>query len=464
MEDVATMTTFSTLALRPPLLAALSQIGYAEMTEIQAAALPLLLKKHDIVGQAKTGSGKTAAFGLSILQSLEINQPGPQSLVLCPTRELADQVASEIRRLASQLPNTRVLVLCGGRPFYHQTQRLKHGASVVVGTPGRLLKHIDKETLDLSHITTLVLDEADRMLDMGFSEDVLRIIKHTPETRQTLLFSATWPAGTQKLSAAVQKKPQKVSVASVVSETQLQQRVYTCEKDERDELLVNLLAEYAPTKTLVFCERKHQCDEVARLLNQRGGRAMALHGDLEQRDRDEVLVQFSNGSTAIVVATNVAARGLDIDELDLVISYEVSPEPEVHIHRVGRTGRADHHGMALSLVASGPERRRLHAIEQLMGLTIEKGSPPPPAHDLKSLSATHRTLMIFGGRKDKLRPGDILGALTGEGGLEGADIGRIQVLDNRAYVAITRSVAREVFKSLHLGKIKGKRFRLMWLG
>ncbi len=457
------MTTFSKLALNPPLLAALSQIGYVEMTEIQEASLPLLLEGHDVVGQAKTGSGKTAAFGLGVLQRLKVNQPGPQALVLCPTRELADQVASEIRRLASQLPNTRVLVLCGGRPFYHQQKHLKHGVSIVVGTPGRLLKHLDKETLDLSHISSLVLDEADRMLDMGFSEDVLRIIKHTPKTRQTLLFSATWPEGTQKLSAAVQKNPKKVSVTSVVSESQLQQQVYFCERDKRDDLLVNILAETVPARTLVFCERKHQCDEVARLLNQRGGRAMALHGDLEQRERDEVLVQFSNGSTAIVVATNVAARGLDIDELDLVINYEVSPEPEVHVHRVGRTARADHQGMAISLVATGPERRRLRAIEELMGLTIEEGSDPAPAHDLKSLAATHRTLMIFGGRKDKLRPGDILGALTGEGGLQGADIGRIQILDNRAYVAITRSVARQVFKSLHLGKIKGKRFRLKWL-
>jgi len=457
------MTTFSKFALEAPLLAALSQMGYSDMTEIQEAALPLLLEGHDVVGQAKTGSGKTAAFGLGVLQSLKLHQPGPQSLILCPTRELADQVASEIRRLASQLPNTRVLVLCGGRPFYHQQKHLKHGVSIVVGTPGRLLKHLDKETLNLSHISTLVLDEADRMLDMGFSEDVLRIIKHTPKTRQTLLFSATWPEGTQKLSASVQKNPKKVSVASVVSESQLQQRVYFCERDERDDLLVNILAETVPARTLVFCERKHQCDEVARLLNQRGGRAMALHGDLEQRERDEVLVQFSNGSTAIVVATNVAARGLDIDELDLVINYEVSPEPEVHVHRVGRTARADHQGMAISLVATGPERRRLRAIEELMGLTIEEGSAPAPAQDLKSLAATHRTLMIFGGRKDKLRPGDILGALTGEGGLKGADIGRIQILDSRAYVAITRAVAREIFKSLHLGKIKGKRFRLKWL-
>jgi ATP-independent RNA helicase DbpA len=458
------MTTFSKLALRAPLLAALAQIGYSEMTEIQAAALPLLLEGRDVVGQAKTGSGKTAAFGLSLLHALEVNQPGPQSLVLCPTRELADQVAAELRRLASQMPNTRVLVLCGGHPFHHQKQSLKHGASVIVGTPGRLLKHLEKETLNLSFIKTLVLDEADRMLDMGFSEDVLRIVNHTPDTRQTLLFSATWPENTQHLSASVQRKPQKVGVASLVAESQLQQWVYFCEKEGRDALLVSLLAEYAPAKTLIFCERKHQCDEVTYLLTQRGGQAMALHGDLEQRERDEVLVQFSNGSTAIVVATNVASRGLDIDDLDLVISYEVSPEPEVHVHRVGRTARAKHEGMAITLVAGPAETRRLKAVEAFMGTSLTRGRTPAPARTLDELTAPNRTLMIFGGRKDKLRPGDILGALTGEGGLEGAAIGRIHILDRRAYVAITRSVAKRIHKSLQLGKIKGKRFRLKWLG
>ncbi|MFB3089891.1 MAG: ATP-dependent RNA helicase DbpA, partial [Gammaproteobacteria bacterium] len=340
-------TPFSRLPLGPEFLANLQSMDYQIMTPIQAQSLPDILKGKDLLAQAKTGSGKTAAFGIGLLDKLEVRTYQTQALVLCPTRELADQVSNEIRRLARAIPNTKILTLCGGKPMAPQLASLEHDPHIVVGTPGRILKHLGKETLKLDRLNTLVLDEADRMLDMGFHEDIMRIIDMTPHQRQTLLFSATYPEEIKDISHAIQTDPVDVRVESLHGNKKIKQVFYEIQKSERTKTLVALLQHYRPESSLVFCNRKQQCQELADVLWQQGFHALALHGDLEQRDRDQVLLQFANKSSSILVATDVAARGLDIKDLQAVINFELSPDPEVHIHRIGRTGRAGNEGLAL---------------------------------------------------------------------------------------------------------------------
>ena len=450
---------FSQLPLSPAMLANLQALGYLAMTPIQAAALPLALAGHDLVAQAATGSGKTAAFALALLHRLDISRPAVQALVLCPTRELADQVAQEIRRLARADSNTKVLTLCGGTPIKPQTDSLAHGAHIVVGTPGRIVDHLERGSLPLDALATLVLDEADRMLDMGFADDIATIGSRCPKGRQTLLFSATYPEGLAQISRRFLRDPKEVTLAAQPSAAKIRQRFYEVTEDQRLHAVGLLLNHWRPERTLAFCNTKAQCRDLVAVLQAQGVAALALHGDLEQRERDQVLIQFANRSCPVLVATDVAARGLDIVGLEAVINVEVTPDAEQHVHRVGRTGRADADGWAFSL-ASLDEMGRVGRIEQLQGRAFEwfplDGLTPTGSGPLR---APMVTLQILGGRKEKIRPGDVLGALTGDGGLPAAQIGKINVNEFSTYVAVDRTIAAKALKALNDGKVKGKKVK-----
>lgn len=430
------------------------------MTPIQAAALPLAFAGRDLIAQAKTGSGKTAAFSLPLLDKLNPRDFGTQALVLCPTRELATQVADEIRRLARYQQNIKVVSLCGGQSIGPQIGSLEHGAHIVVGTPGRIGDHLRKTTLSLARIKTLVLDEADRMLEMGFFDDIRAIVEQTPSSRQTLLFSATYPEDIQTLSGRFQRDPEQVSLESLHGDEHIEQHFFICQQQRQLEGLVTVLGYFHPRTAVVFCNTKQRVRDVTAHLAQAGISALALHGDMEQRDRDQVLIQFRQQSCSVLVATDVAARGLDIDDLPAVINFELPRNAEVYVHRVGRTGRAGKAGLALSLFAD-TERHKLDSIGDYTGReckfeaieTLAKRGetmPPPP----------FATLCIAGGRKHKIRPGDILGALTGDAGIAGAAIGKIQVTDFAAYVAVERTEAGKALGRLINGKIKGRKFKV----
>ncbi|MFV9615464.1 MAG: ATP-dependent RNA helicase DbpA [Gammaproteobacteria bacterium] len=455
-----TTTEFSSLPLTTEFLANLKSLDYQSMTPIQQQSLPAILQGKDVKAQAKTGSGKTAAFGIGLLHQLDAQTYQAQVLVLCPTRELADQVSKEIRRLARAIPNTKILTLCGGAPIGPQLASLDHQPHIVVGTPGRILKHLQKGTLKLHSLKILVLDEADRMLDMGFHDDIMRIIDNTPSKRQTLLFSATYPDEIKDISNAIQNDPVDIHVESLHDNKNIKQVFYEIQKGARTKTLVALLQHYQPQSSVVFCNRKQQCHELAEELRGQGLHALALHGDLEQKERDQVLVQFSNKSSSILIATDVAARGLDIKDLRAVINYELSPDPEIHIHRIGRTGRAGNEGLALSLFTAS-EAPKVNAIEDYQGspVSIEDPSSLNFQGDFK-LKPLMVTLRISAGRKDKVRAGDILGALTKNTKLPGKQIGKIDIFDIISYVAVEHAIARQALKILSEGKIKGRRFRV----
>ena len=457
-----TQTNFSSLNLNPDLLKNLETMGYTQMTPVQAQSLPIVLAGKDIIAQAKTGSGKTAAFGLGLLNKLDVKKFRIQSLVLCPTRELADQVATEIRTLARAVHNIKVLTLCGGMPFGPQKGSLEHGAHIIVGTPGRIEDHLRKNTLNLKHCDTLVLDEADRMLDMGFEDTLNKIIKHVPEPRQTLLFSATFPEKIKSISKRVMQNPEMVKVESTHQEKTIQQHFYHIDSSQ-DRLRATrlLLQEYSPESTLIFCNTKVEVQRVADELSNHGFSVMALHGDLEQKDRDQTLVCFSNKTASVLVATDVAARGLDIDALDLVINYELAFDAEVHVHRVGRTGRAGNKGVACTLYADKDEYRMrvlrdyLNMEEDIQSETL----PPISILDRPIEESAMLTIRIDGGKKQKVRAGDILGALTGSNGIDGKVVGKINLADNWSYVAVERDSADKALKKLKTGKLKGRNFR-----
>jgi len=451
-------TSFASLALSPALLSTLDSLGYHEMTPVQAQSLPPMLAGRDVMAQAKTGSGKTAAFGLALLSQLRVEAFSVQGLVLCPTRELADQVAEELRRLARGMPNVKVLTLCGGAPFGPQLASLEHGAHIVVGTPGRVDEHLRKGSLTLGSLSTLVLDEADRMLDMGFQTTIDDIISDTPADRQTLLFSATFPdeeasGGLAIMTRGVMRDPVSVKVEETHDATTIEQHFYDVANDDaRFAALKQLLLATRPTTSVVFCNTKRETQAVADSLVDAGFSAVALHGDLEQKDRDRLLVLFANQSASILVATDVAARGLDIAQLD------IARELDVHVHRVGRTGRAGASGIACTLVTP-QEDYRLERLAELLGEPLAT-EPLPKATNGSPFEPPMATLQLAGGKKDKLRPGDILGALTSEGGLRGDQVGKIKVLARSAYVAVARSAVQKAQAKLERDKLKGRAFRV----
>lgn len=455
---------FTTLKLHADLLKNLTTLGYETMTPIQEASLPDILAGKDVIAQGKTGSGKTAAFGLGLLNKLNVEDLQVQSLVLCPTRELADQVTKEIRRLARSIPNIKVLTLCGGVSIRPQKDSLRYGAHIIVGTPGRIEDHLNRETLSLDSVNTVVLDEADRMLDMGFKDAINAIVDQTPRKRQTLLLSATFPDQIKSIAKRIMNNPVMVQVESTHDSDSIEQHFYRVESQEEGMTALRLLLlQNRPESTVIFCNTKQETVDVAEDLTNHGFSALALNGDLEQRDRDQTLVRFANRSSSILVATDVAARGLDIDDLDAVINFHIPHDPEIYIHRIGRTGRAGNKGLAFTLYAQNEYKMTM--LGDYIGRTIESESLPPLATlETKAMKPPMATLQISGGKKQKVRPGDILGALTGENGIAGKQVGKINVYDNWAYVAVSKDVAKIALKKLTDGKLKGRTFRvrMMW--
>ncbi len=404
---------FTSLGLKPALLSNLASLGYRDMTPIQAQSLPIILDGKDVIAQAKTGSGKTAAFGLGLLQNLDVKRFRIQSVVLCPTRELADQVAKEIRKLARAIHNIKVLTLCGGVAMGPQIGSLEHGAHIIVGTPGRIEDHLNKGRLILDEVNTLVLDEADRMLEMGFQDTLELIFSNCPANRQNLLFSATFPDQIKPIAKRNMKNPVTIEIAATHDVNIIKQHFYQVDNDkQRLTALRLLLQQHNPESAVIFCNTKVETQKVAEQLISFGFNALALHGDLEQRDRDQALVRFSNKSVSVLVATDVAARGLDIENLDAVINYQLSRDPEIHVHRIGRTGRAGSRGIACSIITE-KERYQMLKIETYLDQNFEIESlPPEQVLDHPITKPSMETLQIDAGKKQKIRPGDILGALT----------------------------------------------------
>ncbi|MDO6428262.1 ATP-dependent RNA helicase DbpA [Thalassotalea sp. 1_MG-2023] len=452
--------SFSNTVLSSELTENLTRLGYLEMTPIQERALPKILAGQDIIGQGKTGSGKTATFSLGLLHNLNVKRFRVQSLVLCPTRELADQVAKEIRKLAAAIHNVKVLTLCGGTPMGPQIGSLEHGAHIIVGTPGRIEDHLRKGRLDLSELNTLVLDEADRMLEMGFQPALELIFSHCPTERQSLLFSATFPDKIQAMANQIMQKPELIKVESSHNHSSIEQHFFEVDNnDGRTTAVALLLQQFQPNSCVVFCNTKLETQALSDSLIQRGFSCAALHGDLEQRDRDQTLIRFANKSVNILVATDVAARGLDIDNITMVLNYHIAHDPEIHVHRIGRTGRAGNTGIACSLM-SNKEAHKVIRLEEYLALEIH--AKPLPNNDVLNnpiSMAPMTTIQIDGGKKQKLRPGDILGALTANNAIDGDTIGKIQMTPLKAYVAVKRTVAKKALKVISEGKMKGRNFR-----
>ena len=454
------LAEFADLPLNPALFQGLDALGHVQMTPIQAQSLPALLAGRDLIAQAPTGSGKTAAFGLGLLHRLDPAQIRLQALVLCPTREIADQVSKHLRKLATGIPNLKLLTLTGGMALGPQLASLAHAPHVVVGTPGRVQELLRKQALDLRGVRTLVLDEADRMLDMGFEEQIREIVGKTPKDRQTLLFSATYPDAIRAIGRNAMRDPLEVTVDAVADQAVIQQLFFEVEAAHKPAALAGLLLKHAPESAVVFCNMRRDTEEVVSSLTHLGFSALALHGDMEQRDRDEVLVRFANRSCNVLVASDVAARGLDIDDLAAVINYELPTDPDVYVHRIGRTGRAGRSGLALSLCTPREVPRAL-ALEKLLGTPIRWQRPTLAAlRQRTGPQAAMVTLRIDAGRSDKLRPGDIVGALTGDAGLAFDAVGKIDVFATRAYVAIRRAHADKALARLQAGRIKGRNFRV----
>ncbi len=445
---------FSQLPLQTELLNNLETLGFTEMTPIQQESLPPILEGRDVIAQAKTGSGKTLAFGLGVLSNLHVRKFRIQALVICPTRELAGQVAAELRRVARSMHNVKVLELCGGSPMKRQLHSLSHGAHIIVGTPGRLQAHIDKESLNLENVNTLVLDEADRMLDMGFYDDIISIIEAVPAQRQTLLFSATFSQEIKTLAQGILNDPINIHVKSETIPNQIKQVFYNCSDDLRRKALFLVLANYQKERVIIFCNTKIACDEIADKLYDNGIDALAIHSDLEQFDRDETLTLFTNGSCNVLVATDVAARGLDIEAVDMVLNYELPFDIEVYVHRIGRTGRAEKEGLAVSLC--GGDEDILNFMDNITCKNLNELDDKADYRVRSKMS----TLFISGGKKDKLRPGDIVGALTADKSIAGNQIGNIKVYDKYAYVAVPNEIAKKALNILQTGNIKGREFRV----
>lgn len=486
---------FEELAISDAMKARMREIGFEWMTPIQAATIPPILDGRDVIGQAKTGSGKTAAFGIPMLEKIEVKQEGNpklQALILCPTRELSVQVARELRRLGTKKIGLRVVELVGGVPGGPQARQLENGVQVAVGTPGRVLDHLERGRLDCSSLKMFVLDEADRMLEMGFQEEMDGILGRLPSVRQTLLFSATFPRGIMAMSAryqtdALQIVPSQLSAQlsaqlsrneASADSSALQSASHSLIRQEfrvvvhlenKPDALLNLLWETDPESAIVFCNFKTVSFELVRELKSLGISADCLNGDLEQRERDLVMARFRNKSLRILVATDVAARGIDVAGLDLVVNYELPQKPENYVHRIGRTGRAGKTGLAVSLIMEREKNRAPALVAQAGGAVSANGEElfsearigAPEGKPRPALQAAMETLILLEGRKNKMRPGDILGALTGEaGGLSGEQVGKIEIHDFHAFVAIDKKVVARALERLQNGRIKGRRVRV----
>jgi len=437
----------------------INSLGYTQLTKIQSLSLPLSLKNEDLIAQAKTGSGKTVAFSIPLVQKLDVKKYKIQSLVLAPTRELSNQIASEIRKLSRHIHNVKVLSLCGGTPFKPQVASIEHGAHIIVGTPGRILQHIHETKIDFSNVDTLVLDEADKMLDMGFHDDIVKIIDSLPKQRQTLLFSATYEENIENLSKEILNNPKFVKTDDVHEKDIINQTFYEVESRFKTSLIPNLILQNSAKSVLIFCNTKIKCEELADELHSYGIDVLTLHSNLEQRDRDETLILFSNNSYPVLIATDVASRGLHIDDINLVINYDIPRDESVYTHRIGRTARAGKNGLAVTLFEKDEFFKVEPIKEKFEEIKFEDFKDIKTFEDSK-IDSEFRSLIIIGGKKQKLRAGDILGALTAGVGLNKDDIGKINILDFVSYVAIKKEVLKKALNGLTKRKIKNKSFKV----
>lgn len=511
---------FCSLEIRKEILRAVEKMGFEAMTPIQANAIPVALEGRDLVGMAQTGTGKTASFGIPILEKINPKLRKPQALILCPTRELAIQVAEEIRNLAKYLSSIKVLPIYGGQEISKQIRSLKDGVQIIVGTPGRVMDHMRRKTVKFTNIQTIVLDEADEMLDMGFREDIETILSEIPQEKQVMLFSATMPKAILELTGQYQNDPKMIKVIrKELTVPSITQYYYEVRPKNKAEALARLLDVYNPQLSIVFCNTKKGVDELVTELQGRGYFAEGLHGDMKQTLRDRVMRGFRNGKTEILVATDVAARGIDVDNVDAVFNYDLPQDDEYYVHRIGRTGRAGKTGMAFTFVV-GKEVYKLRDIKRYCKAKIV-AQPIPSLNDVRDsrvqkifekldthikdhnldhyvnlieevLNESDYTAMDLAaaflaeamgaadgndmadhvefdeveggmvrlfiniGKRQGIRPRDILGAIAGESGIPGKLVGSIDLYDKYTFVEVPRSVAAEVLDAMKNVKIKGK--------
>jgi ATP-dependent RNA helicase DbpA len=451
------MAAFNTIDEIPdPLLEIIDSLGFTNMSEIQEKAIQPILDGADVLAQSKTGSGKTLAFGLPCIMRTNTNKYKPETIIITPTRELADQIAVELRRLASYKANLKILTLYGGVPLRAQAESLAKGAHILIGTPGRIQDHLAKETLVLDTIKTLILDEADRMLDMGFYDEIVKIGSNMPRGKQTLLFSATFPENIEKLAKALLNQPLSIKVDTVIEKNKIDEIVY--ETSDKFKTLTTLIQSYKPESLLIFCNTKVEVISLTDTLRGRGHSVIDIHGDLDQRDRNESVIAFSNGSKRILVATDVASRGLDIKNIELVINYDLPFDTEVYTHRIGRTGRADATGKAISLFTAKDSEKCSYVLDK-----AKKAQMKDLRVDAQfKMQSSYDTLCLHGGKKTKLRAGDILGTLCKEIGIDNKLIGKINITDTKSYIALHHTVIDEVVKALKKVKIKKKKY-MAWV-
>lgn len=517
--------TFEEMCLDTRIMRAIAEMGFEQPSPIQAQSIPIAVEGKDMIGQARTGTGKTASFGIPMLQRINPKDKSLQAIVLCPTRELAIQSANEIRKLAKFLHGIKVLPIYGGQEISKQIRSLKGGVQIVIGTPGRVMDHLRRHTLKPQTVDIVVLDEADEMLNMGFREDIETILGQLPEERQTMLFSATMPKPILEIAKRYLHEPEIVKVIQKeLTVPKIEQYYYEVNPRKKNEVLSRLLDMYDPSLSLVFCNTKRKVDELVADLKGRGYFAEGLHGDMKQSQRDRVMNGFRNGRTDILVATDVAARGIDVDDVEAVFNYDVPQDDEYYVHRIGRTGRAGREGRAFTLVV-GKEIYKLKDIQRYCKTKIRR-QPIPSVNDVAAIkveklleqageliatdglgrmmdlleeyldgsdySATEMAAALlamqlgetstqtlpkeeFGdtgaepgmvrmfmniGKKDRVRIGDILGAVAGESGMEGALVGTIDMYDNFSFVEVPQEYAAAVLEAMNRSKIKGRRVNM----
>ena len=451
------MAAFNTINNIPQaLLKILHSLHFTQMTEIQEKAIIPILEGSDILAQSKTGSGKTLAFGLPCIIRTDTNNYKPQTIIITPTRELAEQIAIELRRIAAYKANLKILTLYGGVPLRTQADSLAIGAHILIGTPGRIQDHLAKETLVLDSIKTLVLDEADRMLDMGFYDEIVKISSNMPRSKQTLLFSATFPSKIETLAKALLKQALTIKVDTIQEATKIEELVY--EVEDKNKALSTLIQSYKPKSLLIFCNTKIEVIALTDRLHQQGHSVIDIHGDLDQYERNESIIAFSNTSKHIMVATDVASRGLDIKNIELVINYDIPLDEEVYTHRIGRTGRANAIGRAITLFTQKESEKCNYIFQK-----AKKAELKTLRVDAKfKMLSTYDTLCLNGGKKTKLRAGDILGTLCKEIGIDSKLIGKINITDTKSYIAIHHTVVDKVFNAFKKVRIKKKKY-IAWV-
>ncbi|MGQ8366155.1 DEAD/DEAH box helicase [Glaciecola sp. 1036] len=455
--------SFQTFGLSDALLSALQDAGYSQPTPTQAKVLPIALEGQDLVVEAKTGSGKTLAFALALLHKWQTSDPcAPSTLVLCPTRELAEQVAEQIRIVAKHIANFKVLTLFGGVAIGPQLHSMNHLPDVIVGTPGRVIDVITKKSTSLKHIGCFVLDEADRMLDMGFAEQMQWIIKRLKQDKavfQTLLFSATFGANIASIAKQVSPGAEHISLLQEQVAPSITQIGWQLQDGKKDYAVAALLTEYQPNSAMVFCNTKADVKAIAGYLQDQGFDVAELHGDMIQEARSSALRRFASQCANVLVASDVAARGLDIPDVELVINADVSLDIDTHTHRIGRTGRADKSGQAMTLFTAEQKNHLLKIAEETNAKIPTKHTQALRFHANRIIPATYRGIELGAGKKQKISKGDILGALSKQAEIDGQDIGKIFVTAQSSFVAIKLRSVKRAMKFFKEEKVKGKKLR-----